>query len=273
LFVSKKKGLFKIGKAKTILITSFKGGVGKSTVTANLAMTLALSGKKVLALDCDFSVRCLDLILGLENEVIYDICDIVNSGIPFEKAVLRDSRSENLYFCAAPYRGGETIDCVHLGEILEFQTEIYGFDFILIDTSGGDSDILPGLASLCDKAIIIATHQPASVRAAEKTSITLEKYGVSDRRLLINNFDAGAVKKGQKPGIINIIDRTFLQLIGVIPFDDRINVLSERGALINELGSKEDIVRAFSNIANRLCVKNVPLFEGFSSIYRSVALK
>lgn len=266
-------GRIVIANTKIILVTSFKGGVGKSTVTANLAVTLALSGKKTLALDCDFNIRSLDLILGLENEVIYDICDVVNRGIPFSKAVMRDSRSENLYFCAAPYKFDGTIDSKRFAAVIAEACESYGFDYILMDTSGGDSELLPTLAGVCDRAIIIATHQPASIRAAERTSSTLEGYGVTDRRLIINSFDAAAVKRGKKPGVIDIIDRTYIQLIGVIPFDDRLSVLSERGALVNELDEKTDTARAFRNIAMRLCGRSVPLFDGFSSSVGSAALK
>ena len=109
---------------KTVIITSFKGGVGKSTVTANLSMTLAQLNFRVLALDCDFSMRCLDLIMGYESSVVYDICDIIADRIAPERAVINDTRNKNLFFCAAPYKFNGSLDAGKFTESLK-KLQIY----------------------------------------------------------------------------------------------------------------------------------------------------
>lgn len=257
---------------KTVLITSFKGGVGKSTVTANLSMILAKQNMRVLALDCDFNMRCLDLIMGYESRVVYDICDIITGKIPAERAVINDSREKNLFFCAAPYNFSGEIDTGRFKKTLENLTELFKLDYIIIDTPGGNAFPLAMIAEIADRALIIATHQPASIRAAERTNQLLDKLGVAERRLIINRFDASAVKRGRRSGIIDIIDRTYIQLIGVIPYDSALSELQERGALIDEL-ENSDIWTAFYNTAQRLTGRSVPLFKNFKNLYKSVILK
>lgn len=255
-----------------IMITSFKGGVGKSTITANLAITLAESGKRTLALDCDFNMRCLDLIMGLESFVVYDICDVCRGSVPFSKAVISDPRSENLFFCPAPYAAGSTVEPARFTEVLRDAADEYDFDYILIDTPGDMSPVLEAATMAADRALIVATHQPASIRAAERTSAALSRMDVADRRLIINNFDAAAVKRGVRPGIIDIIDRTYIQLIGVIPFTRQLSELQESGALVDCI-PRSDAAAAFRNMARRLDGHSVPLFEGFGGSYKSVILK
>lgn len=261
-----------INSCKTVLITSFKGGVGKSTITANLAMMLAKFDLRVLALDCDFNMRCLDLIMGYESRVVYDICDVVTGNIAAERAVINDTRNKNLFFCAAPYNFKGEIDADKFSMTLENIADIYKLDYIIIDTPGGNSSPLLMISKVADRALIVATHQPASIRAAERTSIMLDELGILDRRLIINRFDASAVKKGTRPGIIDMIDRTYIQLIGVIPYDPALSELQERGALIDEL-DKSDVCTAFYNTATRLGGRNVPLFNNFKNSYKSIILK
>lgn len=254
------------------MITSFKGGVGKSTVTANLAMMLALLNYRVLALDCDFHMRCLDLIMGYEDRIIYDICDVLTGRISAERAVINDTRNKNLYFCAAPYNYNGIVDSANFSDTIENIAEVFKLDYIIIDTPGDTSSMLPLISSVSDRALIVATHQPASIRAAERTSIILDELGIADRRLIINRFDAASVKKGTRTGIIDIIDRTFIQLLGIIPNDVALSELQERGALIDEL-YKTDVWAAFHNTATRLTGRNVPLFHNFKNTYKSIILK
>lgn len=253
------------GTVKVTLITSCKGGVGKSTVAANLAMSLARRGKKVLLCDCDFDMRCLDLILGVENDVMYDLFDAAKGRVPFERILLRDERCENLYFAAAPYKGGRDITASEFSDIIDSALEFMDFDHILLDTPGSLG--VPAImeSRRAESAVIVASHQPTSIRAAEQTGEYLEKWGIADQRLLINSFDFAAAVTGDRPGINEIIDKSFIQLCGIVPYERELMLGAELGRLACQT-KKSNANVAFDNIAARLCGENVPLFYGFTGM-------
>ena len=254
---------------KIIMVTSFKGGVGKSTITANLSLSVAQTGKTVLCIDCDLNTRCLDLIFGLEDKVVYDVCDVVTGRIPPKKAVVQDERAKELFFLAAPYNLHDTVTPEQFRRAVYEMQECFHADYIFLDTPG-DNGLPYSLASAAaDAALVISTHQPASIRAAEKTAEQLQKSGITDRRLIINNFDFAAVRKGLLPGISEIIDRTTVPLLGVIPYDMQFGRLQEHGALFDSSPSLPAST-AIRNITQRLLCPTVrlPLFTGFGSAER-----
>ncbi len=251
--------------AKITLITSCKGGVGKSTVAANLAMALALRGKKVLLADCDFDMRCLDLMLGVENEIMYDLYDAAKGRVSVDRILLRDERSENLWFAAAPYKGGRDITAEEFSSIIDGALDAVPFDHIILDTPGslGVPAVLE--SGKADSAVIVASHQPSSIRAAGQTGEYLLKNRISDRRLLINSFDFDGAVEGNRPGINEIIDKSFIQLCGIVPYEHDLMIGAENGRLACQLRGVNSAA-AFDNIAGRLCGMYVPLFHGFKGI-------
>ncbi|MBR4880952.1 MAG: AAA family ATPase [Clostridia bacterium] len=261
-----------MSKTNIVMITSCKGGVGKTTVCANLAMTLAKLGKKVLMLDCDFGMRCLDLICGLEDKCMYDLCDVIVRHISYDKAVVRDERSENLYFLAAPYRYENDIDEAAFEKFIDSISTALELDYIFIDTHGGNGPEIKLGAAVSDMALIVATHQSASLRAAEQTNQRLCDLGVKKTKLIINCFDQQRVKKGELPGIIDIIDKTFVKLIGVIPTDHTFVLAQRKGKLVDSFGITNS-VRAFFNIALRIEGNSIPLMNDFKKIDRKIILK
>lgn len=259
-------------RCNIIMVTSCKGGVGKSTVAANLGIRFAYDGHKTLVLDCDFGVRSLDLIMGLEDNVIYDISDIVLRGVAPEKAIINDKRSENLFFCAAPYSNVEDIEKQQFKDTIEKINEKMKFDYIIIDTPG-DIGLPFSLASaVSGTALVVSTYQPASLRAAERTGMMLSENGVEERKLIINCFEADAIQVGINPGLIDVIDRTCIQLVGMIPYDAELAAYQSRGEDVFLINKSNSAV-AFSNIANRLYGRNVPLFSGFRRTKRDALLK
>lgn len=255
-----------------IMITSCKGGVGKTTVCANLAMTLAMSGKRTLMIDCDFGMRCLDLVAGFEDKCMYDICDVIVRHVSYNKAIVRDERCEELFFLAAPYSYNGEIDTDSFKKFIKSVIDALSLDYVIIDTHGGSGPEIELGTSVCDLALIVATHQNASLRAAEQTNQKLISLGVSSTRLIINCFDEKRVRRGELPGIIDIIDRTYVKLIGVIPNDANLIIAQRKGQLVCDFGDS-NTVRAFSNIARRINGESVALLNGFKKINRKIILK
>lgn len=237
--------------ASVVMIASCKGGVGKTTVTAGIGAALAALGKRTLMIDCDFGMRCLDLVTGMTDST-YDVCDCILRGIPVEKAILHDPDSEKLMFLAAPYRyeGGLTPE--NFRKFLRDASKTLELDYILLDTHGGEGVELPLAAAVADLALVVTTQQQTSVRAAEETALRLSEMGVTHTRLIINCYDRKPVKRGIYPGVIGLIDNTRVQLIGVVPVDEKLRFGIHTGM-------STETVRVFFNIAGRICGNSVPL--------------
>ena len=250
---------------KVILFTSCKGGVGKSTVCANLAMAVARRGKRVLLIDCDFGNRCLDLVTGLSDEVVYDISDIAFGRIAAERAIVQDRRSENLFFLAAPYGFDNRMNTFAFrSAIRKLIAMENGFDFIFIDTPGGIGEPILFAASVADTAYIVVEPTKTAIRAAERTSEFLSKKGVTKRRLIVNKLTGGSVNKAKKE-IISIIDTTSVKLHGVIPYDPELISAGNQGILIDEMLSF-NVTNAFDNLAARTLGEGRRLFAGIKRL-------
>ena len=247
---------------RTYIVTSCKGGIGKSTVTANLAMAVAARGHNVLMIDCDFSNRSLDLIMGVEDKVVYDICDLVCERSELSRCVIRDSRNENLYFIPAPLVKVDEFSPEKFSAAVIAAAEELKCEYVFIDTPGASDSTLPLVADVADSALIVASHQPTSVRGAEKMGVMLEDFGVPELHLVINRYDGEQVLKGNRPGINSLIDRTHVRLIGVIPDSDTLELEQENGILACQItGDKTGAPVAFEELAARICGERIPLMS------------
>ncbi len=249
-------------RTKTFLVTSCKGGVGKSTVAANIAMALASHGKRVLLVDCDFSNRSLDLILGYEEEVVYDICDLVSGRASASRAVMQDSREPRLNFIAAPHFKRDDFTAERFAEAVAAAAREYFCEFVLIDTPGALDGTLPLVAKAADGALIVTSHQPTTVRGAEKTGYQLEDLGVTEQYLIINRYDKKGVLDGSSPGLNWLIDRTHVPLIGVIPDSADLEKAQIASKLACEMRRDRERVRdAFDEVARRICGERIPIMS------------
>lgn len=249
-------------RSKIITVTSLKGGVGKSTVTANLAFALASRGKRTLAVDCDLSIRNLDLIMGLEDSVVYDLGDALRGDVPPQKTVVPDPRSTELFLCAAPFSDPGDLTEEAFGKVVSALSESGLYDFIIIDTPGDAGPALKLATPFSDLSVITTTHNPASLRAAERTASVLRAFGAKEYALVINGFSYGETHLGYRPGILSIIDRSGVPLLGIIPYSESIERYQEEGILVGQT-SLHECRAAFDNIAARICGEDVRLFNGF----------
>ena len=261
--------------AKTVIVTSCKGGVGKSTVTAGISAALALSGKRALAIDFDFTVRGLELLLGVENSTVFNWLDVMDGRCDLSRAIIPHGKLGGLYFLAAPrleQADASSLDFHGLfGKIKDFRDDGKEFDYVIADVHGKDSDTVRKISEFCDKALVLCDHSPASVRAAELTGELLRDCGVGDSKLLINSFDADGALRGNRTGIIELIDTSRLMLAGVVPYDKELELLGENGELIDALPKASNTGRAFMNITARLEGDHVPLFNGFAGgVYKKL---
>ncbi len=247
-------------------MTSCKGGVGKSTCAANTAAALAARGNRTLLVDCSFDMRCLDLLLGLEDEVVYDLSDAALGRAPLEKCIISDSGREGLHFLAAPYSGGERLGAVRLRAALEAAARSGEYDFVILDTPGmlPSPDIIE--TGLVTGAVIVASHNAASIRAADATGDYLAKARILAQKLIINRFDFAGAISGARPGISEIIDRACVPLGGIVPEDSALMLAAEGGRLACETRKCANTARAFANIAARLEGRYVTLFDGFDGL-------
>lgn len=253
-----------------IVVTSCKGGVGKSTIAANISVFLAHMGKKTLLIDCDLGIRCLDIILGLENSIVYDLYDILVHGIPVSKAVVDCGVDSKLFFCAAPYKyePNEKFTVESFANTIGEAVEAENYEYVIIDTAADLRYSLNMAAALANMALIIATHHPASIRGAERAGVLLDEINVKnkikEKRMIVNCFDFEAVKLNIAPAVMDIIDKTYLRLIGIIPISNTLSHAQYDGCTAYDLKETDhNSYAAFMNITERITGKNIPLFTNF----------
>ncbi len=249
---------------KVIMIASLKGGVGKTTVSASLAYALARLGKKTLAVDMDFGVRSLDIALGHQDSTSPVCLDVMTGKASLGVAVESDSRSENLFFLSAPMN----TDCVYEDavsdkEFVSFLRAVKNeYDFVILDMAAGPGRLL-NMASdsgELDSVLIICTQNIASVRAAEKLGASLYKEDGESVRLIINSFVADRAGKKDYVGIMDIIEHSSVTLLGVVPYDSRVERLLTEGKAVTQ-DKHSPAGKALDNIARRLTGETVTLFE------------
>lgn len=234
-----------------IAISSGKGGVGKTAVTAGLGESLAKKDKKVLLIDGDFGLRNLDLTLGVQDEVVFDILDCVDGRAELEKAMIKISTAEELYFLpASQSRGGKYIEQEAFESFCEGLKE--QFDFILMDCPAGIDLAIP--VSVCDRAIVVVQPYIASVRDADRCIDFFDRNNIDDVTLVINGVDPVLINKGVMWNLDDIVDLLGTKLLGIVPYDTQ---------LINQSTADRESVAfvAFSNMANRLLGEDVPIIK------------
>ncbi|MFW5786952.1 MAG: septum site-determining protein MinD [Halanaerobiales bacterium] len=245
--------------AKTIVITSGKGGVGKTTTTANLGTGLAMLDQRVTLIDADIGLRNLDVVMGLENRIVYDIVDVVENNCRLEQALIRDKKFNNLFLLpAAQTRDKTAVTPFQMQELIKKLNE--EMDFILIDSPAGIEQGFKNAIAGADEAIILTTPEVSAVRDADRIIGLLEAEGLRDPEVIINRIRMDMVEKGDMMDIDDMIEILAINLLGVVPDDDDIVVSTNKGEPIVLAGNSK-AGKAFYNIARRLNGEELPLMS------------
>ena len=255
---------------RVLFVTGFKGGVGKTTVAANVASSLRALGSRVLLIDGDFGMRCLDMVLGLESETLFDCSDILRGSCAATAAMTEVRGDSGFAFIPAPMNfGGEVFPQESYAELIAGVRA--DFDYVIIDSCAEATDYYVSLARQADEAVIVTLHQSTSVRAAEKTATRLNALGVNRLSLVVNGYRELCAESGELPDIPGIIDRSSVRLLGVIPYDGGLQKKKKKAELAFAGDRRKKATpyeAAFFNIASRLRGKRVRLFEGVANPMR-----
>ena len=244
---------------RIIVITSGKGGVGKTTTTANLAVALANEGYRVVAIDGDVGLRNLDVIMGLENRIVYTLVDVIEGTYRLNQAMIRDKRTENLYMI--PTAQSRTKDAVSAEQMLDICGQLRKeFDFVLIDSPAGIEAGFRNAAAGADEALVVTTPEVSAVRDADRIIGLLESMEKAPISLIINRIKPDMVKRGDMLSTEDVLDILAVDLIGVVPDDESVVTSSNKGEPLTFSNSSR-ATKAFLNIAKRICGNEVPFMD------------
>ena len=244
--------------AKTIVITSGKGGVGKTTSTANIGTALALQGKKVCLIDMDIGLRNLDVVLGLENRIIYDVIDVIEGRAKVHQALIKDKRFDDLLFLlpAAQHADKDQVNPEDVEKIVAELDEFY--DYIIIDSPAGIERGFENSIAAADAAIIITTPEISAIRDADRIVGILEQRDIEEPKLVINRIRREMIDSGDIMDVDEITSHLSLELLGIIYDDDEVVRTSNKG---NPIVLNPDHIssKGYRNIAQRILGTSVPL--------------
>ena len=244
---------------EVIVITSGKGGVGKTTTSANLGCGLAIAGKNVVLIDADIGLRNLDVVMGLENRIVYDLVDVVEGNCRIKQALIKDKRYPNLYLLASAQTKDKTAvspeQMVKLCETLRDE-----HDYIIIDCPAGIEQGFKNAIAGADRAIVVATPEVSSVRDADRIVGLLEAAEIKNIRLILNRLRPDMMKRGEMMTIEDVVDILAIDVLGLVPDDESIVTSTNRG----EPAVADDNSRAgqaFREVTQRIMGNDVPFMN------------
>ena len=243
----------------SIVITSGKGGVGKTTTTANIGTALASLGKKVVVIDGDTGLRNLDILMGLENRIVYTLMDVIEGRCRLKQALIKDKRFSNL--CLLPTAQTKDKDDISTADMLKIVNELKEeFDYVLIDSPAGIEQGFENAVIGADRALVVVNPEITSVRDADRVIGKLDAKGLDDHAVIDNRLDYEMTKRGDMLDVSDIIETLSVKLIGVVPDDRNITVSTNKGEpIVLEDSSKAG--SAFRNIAKRINGEEVPFLD------------
>lgn len=245
--------------ATVITVSSGKGGVGKTTTTANLAVALASLGYKVVCIDADIGLRNLDVVMGLENRIVYDLVDVIEGRCRLRQAMIRDKRSPELFLIPAAQTRDKS--AVSPSDMVRLCDELRpDFDYILIDSPAGIERGFRNAMAPADTILVVTNPEVSAVRDADRIIGLIEAEEKGPARLIINRLNPAMVKRGDMLAPEDVLELLAVELIGIVPEDDSVITSTNRGQPI-AFDQKTQAGQAFLNIARRIKGEKVPFLD------------
>ena len=253
--------------SEVIVVTSGKGGVGKTTTSANIGCGLALEGKKVVLVDSDIGLRNLDVVMGLENRIVYDLVDVIEGTCRLKQALIKDKRYPGLFLLpAAQTRDKDAVSPEQMKKLCQNIRDM-GFDYIIIDCPAGIEQGFKNAIAGADRALVVTTPEVSAVRDADRIIGLLEANGLNNPALIVNRVKPDMVRRGDMMSVDDVKEILSVDVIGAVPDDESIVVTTNRG----EPAVCDDSSRSgkdYRNITARILGEDVPLMrldedEGF----------
>ena len=247
---------------EVIVITSGKGGVGKTTTTANLGAGLSKLDKKVAVIDTDLGLRNLDVVMGLENLIVYNLVDVIEGTCRLKQALIRDKRYENLYLLPSAQTKDKT--AISPGQMKKLTSELREeFDYILLDCPAGIEQGFMNAIAGADRAIIVTTPEVSAIRDADRIIGLLESNQMKKKELIINRIRMDMVKRGDMMTVDDVTEILSIPLIGALPDDEQVVIGTNQGEPVIGLDSKAGT--AYMNICKRVPFMELQSNSGFLS--------
>ena len=243
--------------ARVITITSGKGGVGKTTTTANLGTALAMQGQRVVCVDADIGLRNLDVVMGLENRIVYDLVDVIEGRCRLRQALIKDKRFPELFLLPAAQTRDK--DAVSPDDMIELCNNLRReFDFVLVDSPAGIEGGFRNAIAGADEVLIVTTPEVSAVRDADRIVGLVEAFEKGHTRLILNRIRAQMVNRGEMMSKEDVVEILAIDLIGVIPDDESIVTSTNRGEVA--VMHKTSLAgKGYVDIARRLLGEDVPM--------------
>ena len=242
--------------SRVITITSGKGGVGKTTTTANLGTALAMQGARVAVVDADIGLRNLDVVMGLENRIVYDLVDVVEGRCRLRQALIKDKHFPDL--CLLPAAQTRDKDAVSTDDMIALGNQLRAeFDYILFDSPAGIEAGFRNAIAPADEVLIVTTPEVSAVRDADRIIGLVEAFERGHPRLILNRLKPRLVSRGEMMSVDDVIQILAIDLIGVVPDDEAIVTATNRGE-VAVLERNSLAGRAFFDIARRIKGEKVP---------------
>ena len=241
---------------EVIVITSGKGGVGKTTTTANIGAGLSGLGKNVMVIDTDLGLRNLDVVLGMENRIVYNIVDVIEGNCRLKQALIRDKRYPGL--CLLPSAQTRDKTSVSPEQMKKLISEIRDdYDFILLDCPAGIEQGFQNAIAGADRSIVVTTPEVSAIRDADRIIGLLEASGIRRNELIVNRLRIDMVKRGDMMSVDDVTEILAVDLLGVIPDDEQVVIATNQGEMVTEGDSPAG--RSYMNICRRLTGEEIPM--------------